>query len=205
VRVESLQVQLTNAVHRLSLLKRRAEQLSPEPPKLLHQTLKELELALEQLRVALEELLAQHDELATVRSQLEEERRKYWELFDAAPDVYLVTSADAQIIEANRAAAELLNISQRFLLGKNFAVFVCTERERVLAQARRLAETGGWADWVFSVRPRERAPFDVACRVLASETGERPLRWMIRRITPGLPSTSPTTELSTVADDVRAK
>jgi hypothetical protein len=52
----------------------------------------------------------------------------------------------------------------------------------VQAQAKRLAESGGSSDWVFGLRPRERAPFDVACRVLSSESAERTLRWMLRRI-----------------------
>ena len=76
----------------------------------------------------------------------------------------------------------LLNISQRFLIGKSFTVFVCNDRERVQQQARRLAEGGGSADWLFSLRPRERAPLDVACRVLATEWGARNLRWMVRRV-----------------------
>lgn len=172
-------------MHRLALLQRRAEHLSPEPSRLLQQALKELQLVLEHLRVAQDQLLAQRDELSAMRAQLVLERGKYWDFFDTAPDAYVVTTADGEILEANRAAAELLNISQRFLSGKNFSVFVCTDRGRILAQARRLAETGGSADWMFSLRPRERAPFDAACHVVASDGAEQPLRWMIRRISPG--------------------
>jgi PAS domain S-box-containing protein len=182
VRIESLQVQLSTAMQRLASLQRRAEHLTPESPRLIQQTLEQLEFAIQQLRAAQEELEARRGELVALRGELEAERRKYWEFFDAAPEAYLVTSPDGEIIEANRAAAELLNISQRFLIGKNFTVFVCTDRVRIHGQAKRLAETGGSADWVFSVRPRERAPFQVACRVLASESGDRTLRWMVRRL-----------------------
>jgi len=191
VRIESLQIQLSTAMQRLASLQRRAEHLAPDSPRIIQQTLEQLEFAIQQLRAAQQELEARRGELSAVRQELEGERRKYWEFFDGAPDAYLVTSPDGEILEANRAAAELLNISQRFLVGKNFTVFVCAERGRVHAQAKRLAEAGGSADWVFSVRPRERAPFEVACRVLASETGEHSLRWMIRRVTSiPTPSTS---------------
>jgi len=182
MRIESLQVQLSTAMQRLASLQRRAEHLTPDSPRIIQQTLEQLEFAIQQLRAAQEELEARRGELAAVRQALEVERRKYWEFFDAAPDAYLVTTGDGEILEANRAAAELLNISQRFLIGKNFTVFVCTERTRVQAQAKRLAESGGSSDWVFGLRPRERAPFDVACRVLSSESAERTLRWMLRRI-----------------------
>ena len=182
MRIETLQVQLSTAMQRLASLQRRAEHLTPDSPRIIQQTLEQLEFAIQQLRAAQEELEARRGELAAVRQALEVERRKYWEFFDAAPDAYLVTTGDGEILEANRAAAELLNISQRFLIGKNFTVFVCTERTRVQAQAKRLAESGGSSDWVFGLRPRERAPFDVACRVLSSESAERTLRWMLRRI-----------------------
>jgi PAS domain-containing protein len=182
VRIESLQVQLSTAMQRLASLQRRAEHLTPESPRIIQQTLEQLEFAIQQLRAAQEELESRRGELSAVRQELEQERKKYWEFFDAAPDAYLVTGPDAEIIEANRAAADLLNISQRFLIGKNFTVFVCTDRVRITNQAKRLAETGGSADWVFGVRPRERAPFQAACRVLASESGDRTLRWMVRRL-----------------------
>ncbi len=182
MRIESLQVQLSTAMQRLASLQRRAEHLTPDSPRIIQQTLEQLEFAIQQLRAAQEELESRRGELVTLRHELEVERRKYWDFFDAAPDAYLVTNAEGEIVEANRAAAELLNISQRFLIGKNFTVFVCTERTRLQTQARRLAESGGSADWVFSLRPRERAPFDVACRVLASDSSDRSLRWMVRRI-----------------------
>jgi PAS domain-containing protein len=175
-------MQLSTALHRLAILQRRAEHLSPDTTKLLQRTLKELEGALEQLRAAQDQLITQRDELAAVQAQLEIERRKYWQLFDAVGDACLVTTPEGEILEANRAASELLNISQRFLIGRSFAVFVCNDRARVLAQAARLAEYGGSADWVFGIRPRERAPFNAACRVVASDAGDRTLRWLMKPV-----------------------
>jgi PAS domain-containing protein len=186
VRLQSLHVQLSTAVQRLASLQRRAGagHLTPDAPKLIEQTLEQLELALEQLRAAHEELDACRGELAAARQALEEQRQKYWELFDTALDACLVTAPDGEIIEANRAAAELLNITQRFLVGKHFTLFVCTDRGRVQAQARKLAETGGSADWDLEIRPRERAPLDVCARVVANAE-EQTLRWILRPVRGG--------------------
>ena len=52
------------------------------------------------------------------QSGLEEERQRYQELFEFAPDGYLVTDALGVIREANRAASELLGIRAEFLRGK---------------------------------------------------------------------------------------
>jgi PAS domain-containing protein len=190
VRVETLQMQLSTALHRLTVLQRRAEHLTPDTPKLLQRTLKELEGALEQLRAAQDQLVTQRDELSAAQALLEIERRKYWQLFDAVSDACVVTTPEGEILEANRAAAALLNISQRFLTGRSLAVFICTDRARVLAQVSRLAEYGGSAEWIFSIRPRERAPFDAACRVVASDEGDRTLRWVMKAVS-DKPATQP--------------
>src|SRR5262245_24639501 len=76
--------------------------------------------ALEELHVVLEELHLQNKELAAAREAVEEERRRYQELFDCAPDGYLVTDRNGIIREANHAAARLLNVPQPALVGKPF-------------------------------------------------------------------------------------
>jgi len=58
------------------------------------------------------------------REALETERQRYRDLFEFAPDGYLVTDADGTIQEANQAAALLLGVRQDFLGGKPLVVFV---------------------------------------------------------------------------------
>ncbi|MGL5922295.1 PAS domain-containing protein, partial [Chroococcidiopsis sp.] len=79
---------------------------------LLEQSLEELRITLEELHVAEEEILAQNEELAIVRTQIEIERQRYLDLFEFAPDGYIVTDAIGKIREVNRAAANLLNVPQ---------------------------------------------------------------------------------------------
>jgi PAS domain S-box-containing protein len=183
VSVDSLHLQVASAVQKLSTLHRRAGQAAAgSTPKLFQDILHELEQALEELMVTQQHLSEQHEQLAAARRQIEIEREKYWQLFDGAPDAYVVTTADSRIVEANRAASELLNISQRFLVGKNLSLFVCNDRTRLLAQVHELAQLRASAELTFSMRPRERAPFNVNARVVAAgEPMDASLRWLLRR------------------------
>src|SRR5256885_15870105 len=56
--------------------------------------------ALEELRVADEELRVQNEELAASKHAIDAERLRYRELFDFAPDAYLVTDVHGTIREA---------------------------------------------------------------------------------------------------------
>ncbi len=81
-------------------------------PDLLPDALDELQTSLEELQVAEEELRQQNEELASARAEVEVERHRYQDLFEFAPDGYLVTDLLGVIQEANRAAGLLLNIGQ---------------------------------------------------------------------------------------------
>lgn len=105
-------------------------------------------------------------------------------LFDEMHDAYVVTRPDSVIVEVNKAAAELLNVSQRFLTGKALSVFVCENRGSFLQACSRIAEEEGAADMALKVRPRERAPLSLVARVAGSD-GE--LRWLL------LPASDPLT------------
>src|SRR5687767_2891528 len=83
----------------------RANRSPPADQKQLAATLDELLTALEELQVTEEELRQQNEELAAAREAVERERQRYLELFEFAPDGYLVTDPDGTIREANRAAA----------------------------------------------------------------------------------------------------
>ena len=71
-----------------------------------------LETTLEELRTAEEELRAQNEELRTAQAALQDERRRYAELFDVAPDAVFVTDADGRIVEANSAALQMLEVDK---------------------------------------------------------------------------------------------
>ncbi len=99
--------------------------------------LEELQTALEELRVAEEELRTQNDALLASQEVIEAERQRYHDLFEFAPDGYLVTDINGTIQEANRAAARMFNVEQRFLVGKPLVNFIGGESTEVEVEARR--------------------------------------------------------------------
>lgn len=86
--------------------------------------LEELEIANEELHQQNQQLCRQNEELSVARLALVAERQRYQELFEFAPDAYLLTDNDGVIQEANCAAASLLIVSQKFLAGKPLLVYV---------------------------------------------------------------------------------
>ena len=91
------------------------------------ESLQDLRFALEELRVADEELRQQNEELAATHAEVDAERRRYQELFDLAPDAYVVTNLAGIIIDANQSTAKLFGIAPQYLPGKVLAAYVVTE------------------------------------------------------------------------------
>ncbi|MEH2273013.1 MAG: PAS domain S-box protein [Nostoc sp.] len=102
-----------------------------------------LQQAITEISISLEELQQQNEELIATRYLVEEERQRYYDLFNFAPDGYLVTDATGIIQEANYAAAKLLNMRQSYLIGKPMAVFVHqTERQKFRQIMLQLQQQG---------------------------------------------------------------
>ncbi len=147
------------------------------------------ESALEELEVAEEELIQQNEELAFAREAAEVERHRYQELFEFAPDGYLVTDAHGAIREANRAAALLLNTEQKFLVGRLLVSFLPAEERRVFrSELTRLGAPDPPAPQPLDIhlRPRQGATFDAALTVAAVRDPEGKLanlRWLLRNVT----------------------
>jgi len=109
------------------------ERVAAEPAQtaeVLPELLEDLHTALEELHVAEEEQYQQNETLAAARLTAEAERQRYQELFDFAPDGYLVTDPEGIIQEANRAAAALLGVPQPGLLDKPLTGFIAEEERQ---------------------------------------------------------------------------
>lgn len=179
--------QITVAQEHLADLRRRVEDLpETERQPVLIEALEEVSVNLEELQVASEELRQQNEELATAQRYAETERQRYLELFDFAPEGYVVTDLDGTIQETNRAASTLLRIPQRFLQGKPLIVFVPEEDLKALrVQLARFPVLERLEDWVTTFRPRDGKPFPAAITVttVPGSGGKPPsLRWMIHDI-----------------------
>src|SRR5258708_15488225 len=104
------------------------------PPEMLSAELAE---ALEELRVAAEELQRQNALLDQAAGEVVHQMQRYRELFDFAPDGYLVLDANGVIQEANLAAAELLRVDAGELIGKPLVVLTArTDRPRLMRLLR---------------------------------------------------------------------
>ena len=178
-----------NARQRLQELQRQA-QTSPEEQTLLQAALEELSGVVAELRVASEDLRAQNIELIESRHLLAAERQHYLELFDFAPDGYIVTDTVGMIREANRAAAKLLGVPRDFLVRKPLVLFFPDQEHKPFRELlTRLQREATVRMWETRIQPRAGAPVPVS--LTASITGEIPLmgrpavgiHWLLRDIT----------------------
>jgi len=174
--------------HRIVALQQRVTSEPAQAAEVLVEALEDLRTALEELGVADEELRQQNEELATARLAVEAERQRYHELFDFAPDGYLITDAAGIIQEANRVAATMLGVLQRHLVGKPLMVFLALEEhEAFCAQLRlRLQQSERVQEWEMRVQPRQGAPFPVALTVATICDAQGMLgglRWLLHDIT----------------------
>ena len=92
----------------------------------------ELQVAHEELHQQNEQLQQQNQELMVALALAQSQRQRYLNLFEQAPDGYLVTNIAGIISEANRAAAKLLNVEARFLVGKPLSIFFTKEVRQTL-------------------------------------------------------------------------
>ena len=154
---------------------------------LLTESFEELHNALEEMALAQEELRQQNETLGFTRAAVEAERQRYQDLFEFAPDGYLVTDASGIIREANRAAAKLLNVSQQFLVGKPLVMFIPeSERHTFRTYLTQLGLLDGVGERELRLQPRKNVSFDAALTVSSFREQEgKPvtLRWLLRDIT----------------------
>ncbi|MDG6256935.1 MAG: PAS domain S-box protein [Methanomicrobiaceae archaeon] len=151
--------------------------------------LHELEVSLEELEVTHEELLAANEEMEEARQQVESERQRYLDLFEGAPDGYVVTDANGVIVEANTAAASMLNARENVLAGKPLVLFVTDECKQAFhSRVTRLSsgDEREMREWELALQPRDCAPLPVLVSVSAVRETDRKtvhLRWLLRDIT----------------------
>ncbi|MBI3303292.1 MAG: PAS domain S-box protein [Deltaproteobacteria bacterium] len=178
--------QIEAALNHLEELWERASAVS-SPPALLSEALAELSTTLQELQVVGEELRQQNEALVAARQTAEVERQRYQDLFDFAPDGYVVTDPEGIIQKANRAAALLLQVRQDFLVGEPLVIFVAEEGHKAFqTQLSRLANVAQLSDWEVRLQPRGGVPYVAALTVAVARDTEGhvvTLRWLIRDIT----------------------
>jgi PAS domain S-box-containing protein len=171
---------------RIEVLQRRVHESSAQQQPLMMELLEELSTTLEELRVAEEALHQQAEALASGHQAVEAERQRYQELFNFAPNGYVVTDPEGRIVEANRAAAALLNIAQDRLIRKPLAVFIANADRRAFRNQLAWLQNGARVrEWEVWLQPRNRPAFPAALSCTASRDGRMTvvrMRWLLRDI-----------------------
>ncbi len=144
----------------------------------------ELSVSLEEQTVFEEELRQQNEELLIAHEDAKLQQQRYENLFEFAPDAYLVTDANGKIQEANRAASILLVVSRKYLIGKPIFVFIAKrDRKSFRTQVNLLERV---EDWECYIQPRKSTPFNATITITSIHNSEGKLvgkRLMIRDIT----------------------
>ncbi|MEB3230913.1 MAG: PAS domain S-box protein, partial [Leptolyngbyaceae bacterium] len=194
--IPDLETQLVAAQARLQALTHRANDPHPEAA-LLPEALVELSNSLEELAIAIEEQRCQTEALYRSRNELEQERQRYQRLFDFAPDAHLVTDANGNLLMANQSAATLLNLRDRYAVGKPLVIFIERDSHPLFYQCldqiqqtlTTMSQTIAGAsmplllqDRWFQIKPRNGDPFPASLALSGERlaSGEYRLHWAFR-------------------------
>lgn len=159
-------------------------ELADAPPKRSER--EDLLATIEELRLADEELRIQSGALADSRDALDQERIRFRELFDFAPDAYLITDLYGTIREANVAASRLLGVDPKSLVGKPLpSFFEDSARKQFPHQLDQLSDRSRLDDWEMWVHPRHGAKTAVSASVSRSTRNylAAEYRWIVHDIT----------------------
>lgn len=157
----------------------------PVDVEILPQAIFELGSASEIVHVATQELYQQNEELITTRNLLESERQRYQNLFDFAPDAYLVTDEIGMIQAANRAATKLLNTPYQQLKGKGIINYITLQSRQTLRNFLTQPYNCEKKQLVLQWKKRGGEVFNGACSVgaVCNQQGKPiALHWLIREI-----------------------
>jgi PAS domain S-box-containing protein len=165
-----------------------AESLSPFEMVLrgFQETNERLRHSLRELSDAQEQLRLQHRELRMAHVAVGAEQQRYRQLFEFAPDGYLVTDLAGWIRQTNGAAARLLGVSQDRLVGRSLLEFVAAgERAEFVEQLRHFEQGNSVRkeDWQVSLQPPGQPAIHGALTADVESGEDRGVRWLLRDAT----------------------
>jgi PAS domain S-box-containing protein len=176
-----LRLSFQDAVQQFRTILRRTAELQQDPTtstprqrELLTQQIQELSAALDQLQ----QESGQPESSGKTRTAQDIDH----DLFDCAPAGYIVTDSRGVIHQANRAAAALLKVQQKFLTDLALDVFIPDDRQAVFqAKLGELRTASAAQSFELSVQPRRGEPVAVVAAV--SRGPEDELRWILHDVT----------------------
>lgn len=131
-------------------------------------------------RLAEEKLQAMEKELAHTEAAL----RRYRDLFELAPDAYLITGIDGSIIDVNQAATAMLNRPKSQLIGSLLTSFVAEPDRRLFVTL--LENAPQVQDIELCIKPYRKDTVNTAI-TMSTEYGDEDnpyrFRWLLRDVT----------------------
>jgi PAS domain S-box-containing protein len=138
------------------------------------------------------EFVARYEAVVSTMAMLEIERNRYRNLFDFAPDGYLVTDETGAILDVNLAGAILLCSEKEPMLGTQLADFISEEdkadfqsRFNAILEKKLEDSTPHLGEWEIHLAPAGREPFPTAVTtILLREKPGAPvqIRWLFRDV-----------------------
>ena len=177
---------------RISVLQAHVDRGAGDQGPTVSALLEELHVAVAELLANEEELRLQHQQWGEIQERMRQDRLRYQDLFDHAPDAYLVTSAVGVIQQVNVPAAAMLQRSKDSLLGKPLLIFVVEKHKRIYLD--RLAQRVTPAcpsvrGWDLMLQPGSATGLSASVNVTAQRDSRNEvvaLRWSIREVSPPL-------------------
>ncbi|MBE9069849.1 PAS domain-containing protein [Leptolyngbya cf. ectocarpi LEGE 11479] len=175
--------QFEQAQQQLTQLLQQAAQ-DDAPQSLLTQALDELTNALEEAHVLSEELAEQYNQLQAAQMTLTTERQQYFELFDLAPDGYIITNVQGMIEKINQTAVTLLNRHQHSSVGKPLAVMVAqADIHKFYTLLNRLQQGETFQDFSLRLQPYQKSSLYASFTIAPMRDYQSQLvgfRWLFR-------------------------
>jgi PAS domain S-box-containing protein len=184
--ISSIHQQIDNFRRRVSVLQEQADRDGVPASTTVSTLMEELHIAVAELLTNEEELRMKQEQWAQVHERLRQEHQVYEDLFNHAPDAYLVTTAGGVIQQANVAASTLLQRQKESLIGKPLLVFVADTHKRLyLDQLERLKMPTDMVvqKWVLQIHPTNGTSLSASVNVTAQRDNRKQvvtLRWLIR-------------------------
>lgn len=147
-----------------------------------------MQLLLNQLQTIQQQLQQSNSDLSIAHLTLAAQQQRYQDLFNFAPDGYLVTDPTGVIYEANQAIAQLLQTNQQQLMGQSFQDFVVPAQQAQFVQQWQQLMSGQETSKTFELglRPINSADFPAELTVGLVQNGQQEVvgfRWLVRNIT----------------------
>jgi PAS domain S-box-containing protein len=138
------------------------------------------------------EFTARYEAVVSTMAMLEIERNRYRNLFDFAPDGYLVTDDTGAILDVNQAGAVLLCSEKEPVVGTHLVDFISGEdkadfqsRFNAILEKKLEDSIPRLGEWEIHLAPAGREPFPTAVTtILLREKPGAPvqIRWMFRDV-----------------------